>query len=155
MLEKVGAGDLDAALESYSRFETSAFHIPDSQLKLSESCFGPIESHYDSTILLAYETINNALRDIILADLDQIKWPKPEKTFSDQCESAIIKSLKVKPPKSIDTSSLLPFTCLIKHYKVSFNYHFGGKRKTNQIEKVEILVLILAGNVFEFYSKGY
>jgi hypothetical protein len=123
------------AVEALSYFKTITLGQSE-----SENVFGPIFIHVARTFDPSYDAIVESMEKDWLKRLEEIGWPDIQKDrVGPAFAQNVIRYCKLNPKSHYIShkENIHPlFYGMRKCYEVSFAFHFRGKKKTNQLNKV-------------------
>jgi hypothetical protein len=95
----------------------------------------PMEIIYAKTVDAAYDEIKEILTEKLNQILIEISWPKFTRIHEVDFERIFVLFCTLEGRGQLETHPA--FDTLSSHYRMAFEYHFKGKRPTNQLEHPE------------------
>ncbi|KAI8893735.1 TIP-1 family-domain-containing protein [Globomyces pollinis-pini] len=158
---ELSSSNIHEAIEIYLLYFTilDPFKIKDiPSLELLQNCFGSYELHLEKTVKVSHHDLKTMLDTNLTNLLNDMNWPKSPNTsdsYKIAFEECFLPFLKLKAPSQLTNSSsdsvvmLDAFQSLFKSFFIRFNFHFRGKKPTNQIDKPEYYTSFLLNVIKE------
>ena len=121
----------------------NGFHVVQSHL-------GRLDLHFKSTLNATFTDITSILKSKLYTKLKEMKWPKlaANQILDRDFISTFLVMTRIKSP-DYSSGAISSFTCLARHYRVAFKFHFLGSKPTNQLDKPEYYLNFILTSIKE------